>query len=227
MFERYTEKARRTIFFGRHEASEFGYEQIEADFLLLGLARENPELTMRWLGLNYAQLRESLAQLYPGNERIATSVDLPLSNASKRALAYASEEADRLGDRHIGTEHLFLGLLREGCAASKMLKTRHQNWKGVRKAIAKDPDRREMKGARSQPPSKGLQMKFVTEDGEEIAVIPWQVQAPRIGEAIRFLDEDGAEHTYRILDLCWSMKDSQIPSLRDSEILLIVREEQP
>src|SRR5207249_8363017 len=46
-------------------------------------------------------------------ERISTSVDLPLSVEAKRVLAFAAEESERLGNRHIGTEHLLLGLLRE------------------------------------------------------------------------------------------------------------------
>jgi len=46
-------------------------------------------------------------------EKVSTSVDLPLSNECKRVLAYAAEEAERLGHKHIGTEHLLLGLLRE------------------------------------------------------------------------------------------------------------------
>lgn len=221
MFERYTEEARRVIFFGRYEASQFGCQFIEADFLLLGLARENPSLTVRWLGLNYGQLRENIAQLYTRGERIATNVDLPLSNESKRVLAYAAEEAERLGHRHIGTEHLFLGLLREGCVASKMLKARHQDLKDVRKAMSKDPDRQEMKSAKML---SSADMKIVAEDGREIAIIPWQGQAPRIGEAIWIRDAEGIEITYRILDLRWCLRDPHIPNL--SDILLTVRKEQ-
>ena len=224
MFERYTEKARRIIFYGRYEASEFGCQRIEADFLLLGLAHESPELTMRWLGVNYEQLRETLALTYTNAQRIAANVDLPLSNTSKRALAYAAEEADRLGDRHIGTEHLFLGLLREGCAASTMLKARHQNWKDVRKAIFKDPDRHEIKTAKLW---SSMDMKIVAEDGREIAVIPWLGQTPRVGEAIWIPDANGGETTYRILDAHWAIKDAQAADLSGSEILLTVRKERP
>lgn len=223
MFERYTEKARRTIFYGQYEASDFGYEFIETDFLLLGIARENPELTMRWLGMDYAQLRKSLAELYPRSEPIA-KVEMPLSNASKRVLAYAAEEADRLRDRHIGTEHLFLGLLREGCAASEILKAHRQGLKDVRKAIAKDPDRQEIKMAKFR---SLMEARIVTEDGREVAIIPWPGQMPRIGEAIGIPDADGAETMYRILDLRWCVKDLQTPDSRESEILLTVRKEQP
>jgi ATP-dependent Clp protease ATP-binding subunit ClpC len=58
-------------------------------------------------------------------EKVSTSVDLPLSNECKRVLAYAAEEAERLSHKHIGTEHLLLGLLREEkCFAAEMLHER-------------------------------------------------------------------------------------------------------
>lgn len=225
MFERYTDAARRVIFYGRYEASGFGCDRIEPDFLLLGIARENPELCTRWLDANYAELRERIARLYTRGEPIATNVDLPLSNPSKRSLRNAGEEADRLGDRHIGTEHLFLGLLHEDCTASKMLKARRQDLKTVRKETSKD--RVEMKAERSRVSRMGLQMKLVAEDGAEIAVIPWQAQMPRIGESIRLPDKKSGEAIYRVRDLCWRMRDSEWSGLWISEVLLTVQKEQP
>lgn len=224
MFERYTEKARRVIFFGRYEASQFGCEFIEADFLLLGLARENPALTVRWLGVNHAQLRESIARLYTRGERIATNVDLPLSNESKRVLAYAAEEAERLADSNIGTEHLFLGLLREDGTASKMLKARMENVQNVRAAIAQEPRQSD---TRQPSYSPTVQIKLTTEDGDDVAAFLWQGRVPAIGEAIRVPRGDGTETIYRIRDLCWRMKNSIGADSRISEILLTARIEQP
>lgn len=115
MFERYTEKARRVIFFGRYEASQFGSPLIETEYLLLGLLREDKDLADRLLHFPQAieDIRKEIERNNQGREKIHTSVDLPLSNESKRVLVYAADEADRLGDKHIGTEHLLLGLLRE------------------------------------------------------------------------------------------------------------------
>src|SRR6516164_11556168 len=115
MFERYTEKARRVIFFARYEASEIGSSYIESEFLLLGLLREGKSVVTRWLGEGDWQtiLREEVRKSGYTGEKISTSVDLPLSNESKRVLAYAAEEAERLSHKHIGTEHMLLGLLRE------------------------------------------------------------------------------------------------------------------
>src|SRR5947208_15022880 len=60
-----------------------------------------------------ASIRKQIESHTTAREKVSTSVDLPLSNESKRVLAYAAEEAERLGHKHIGTEHLLLGLLRE------------------------------------------------------------------------------------------------------------------
>src|SRR5882724_8069291 len=127
MFERYTEKARRVIFFARYEASQFGSPYIETEHLLLGLLREDKALTNRFLR-SHASV-ESIRKQIEGHttirEKVSTSVDLPLSNECKRVLAYAAEEAERLSHKHIGTEHLLLGLLREEkCFAAEILQER-------------------------------------------------------------------------------------------------------
>lgn len=113
MFERYTEKARRVIFFARYEASQFGSPYIETEHLLLGIVREDKGLANRFLKAEAASIRQQVENQTIVRESVSTSVDLPLSNESKRVLAYAAEEAERLCHKHIGTEHLFLGLLRE------------------------------------------------------------------------------------------------------------------
>ena len=123
MFERYTEKARRVIFFARYEASNYGSKEIDTEHLLLGLLRENKAL-YRWLPkLDLEAIRQRIDQDLPRLPSIPTNVDLLLSEASKRILKYAFDEAELLEHKHIGTEHLFLGLLdEEDCAAAKLLR---------------------------------------------------------------------------------------------------------
>ena len=127
MFERYTEKARRVIFFARYEASQFGSPYIETEHLLLGLLREDKALTNRFLRSHGSieSIRKQIEGRTAIREKVSTSVDLPLSQESKRVLAYAAEEAERLAHKHIGTEHLLLGLLREEkCFAAEVLHER-------------------------------------------------------------------------------------------------------
>lgn len=114
MFERYTEKARRVIFFARYEASQFGSPYIETEHLLLGILRADAALSRRLLpNASFGELHKEIEARTTSYQKIPTSVDMPLSNESKRVLAHAAEEAERLRDKHIGSEHLLLGLLRE------------------------------------------------------------------------------------------------------------------
>ena len=126
MFERYTEKARRVVFFARYEASQFGSPYIETEHLLLGLLREDKWISMRAIP-NYSaeSIRQQIEKATLSRKPIPASVDLPLSSECKRVMAYAAEEAEKLSHDHIGTEHLFLGLLGEnGCFAARLLKER-------------------------------------------------------------------------------------------------------
>jgi len=125
MFERYTEKARRVIFFARYEASQLGAASIESEHILLGLVREDQGLVRRFF-LAPAEVigavRREVEARHGAPPRASLTVDLPLSGESKQALSFADEEAQRLGDRHIGSEHLLLGLLRvEGAIAAGIL----------------------------------------------------------------------------------------------------------
>jgi ATP-dependent Clp protease ATP-binding subunit ClpC len=142
MFERYTEKARRVIFFARYEASQFGSPYIETEHLLLGLLREDKALTNRFLRshISVDAIRKQVEAHTTIREKVSTSVDLPLSNECKRVLAYAAEEAERLGHKHIGTEHLLLGLLREETSfAAELLKERGVQLATVREELARTP----------------------------------------------------------------------------------------
>ena len=116
MFERYTEKARRVIFFARYEASQFGAQAIEPEHILLGLLREDKMLAQRYFrspNSTVESIRKEIEERTPLREKVSASVDLPLSPVAKRILNFAVDESERLQNRHIGTEHLLLGILRE------------------------------------------------------------------------------------------------------------------
>jgi ATP-dependent Clp protease ATP-binding subunit ClpC len=141
MFERYTEKARRVIFFARYEASQFGAPAIEPEHLLLGLMREDKTLTGRFFPraqITIESIRREIEGRTLLRERIPTSVELPLAPETKRVLSYSHEESDRLQHRHIGTEHLLLGLLREERSmAAQILFERGLRLPAVRDEIAR------------------------------------------------------------------------------------------
>ena len=126
MFERYTEKARRVIFFARYEASQFGSHSIEPEHLLLGLLREDKELFTKFLpdpSSTIAAMRKKIeSDLAVMSEKVSASVDLPLSQSAKRVLNLAAAQSEKMQHRHIGTEHLLFALIEEGQSlASRVL----------------------------------------------------------------------------------------------------------
>ena len=123
MFERYTEHARRVIFFGRYEASQFGSDGIEPEHLLLALYRDDASLMNRFVPGSQVAVRQQIERENPPRPRVSTNADLPLSHPAKRVLAYGAEEAERMHHSHIGAEHLLLGLLREPSLAARILES--------------------------------------------------------------------------------------------------------
>ena len=114
MFERFSDKARRVIFFARYEASQFGSPAIGTEHLLLGIVREAQKLLLSLSpSATGERIRERVGELVPLGAKIPTTVELPFSEPARRALNFALEEADRLGDQTISTRHLVMGLLRE------------------------------------------------------------------------------------------------------------------
>ncbi len=139
MFERYTERARRVLFFARYEASQLGSISIETEHLLLGLIREGKGLTSRIFArshLSIENIRKEIEGRTVFREKVSTSVEIPFSAETKRVLQFAAEEADRLLHNYIGTEHLLLGILREErSVASTVLSEKGMRLKAVREDI--------------------------------------------------------------------------------------------
>ena len=117
MFERYTERSRRVIFFARYEALQYGSPVIAPEHILLGLMREDKTLSNRFFPfrtpITVDTIRRDVEERITLRDRIPQSSELHLSNATKQVLFYANEESRQLRNRHLGPEHLLLGLVRE------------------------------------------------------------------------------------------------------------------
>ena len=140
MFERFSEKARRVIFFARYEASQFGSSYMETEHLLLGILREDKGLSFRLLGSHAAieSIRRQIDGMSPQREKISTSVDLPLAEEMKQVLRHAMEDSESMHSEHVEVYHLMLGLLREEQSlAAEILRER-----GVTADQARDKTRR-------------------------------------------------------------------------------------
>jgi len=126
MFERFTEAARRVIFFARYEASQIGSATIDPEHLLLGLMRRDTRPSHFLQSPDdIASIRKAIESSAAVREKIPTSVDVPLSRDSKLALNNACEEAEALGDRSIDTCHLVLGVMSLETSVAVELLERH------------------------------------------------------------------------------------------------------
>ena len=113
MFEKYNEKARRALFFARYEASKLGSRVIESEHILLGILREGEE-TVTEIFRRFQVKPEDIRREIEGErvfvERISSTAELPLSEESKKILAYASHEAESMlhdrEDREISTREI-------------------------------------------------------------------------------------------------------------------------
>lgn len=127
MFERFTEQARRVLFFARYEASQLGSTAIHSEHLLLGLLRERKgisEQIFEIAGLDSLAVHFEIGHEAADRPRIATSVEIPIAPDAKAVLQHAADEADGLKHNHIGTEHLLLGLLHHPESAAGAILTR-------------------------------------------------------------------------------------------------------
>ncbi|MBL8112093.1 MAG: ATP-dependent Clp protease ATP-binding subunit [Acidobacteria bacterium] len=136
MFEKYNEKARRALFFARYEASKLGSKVIESEHILLGVLREGEDIIKEIFG-RFNVKPDDIRREIEGDrvfvERVSSTQELPLSEESKKILAYASHEAESMMHPYVGTEHLLIGILRvEPCVAGRILAAHGFNLYGVR-----------------------------------------------------------------------------------------------
>jgi enamine deaminase RidA (YjgF/YER057c/UK114 family) len=116
MIERYTEAARRILFYSRYEAAQLGSMSIEPEHLLLGLMRGSTAITSALFvraQISTDAIRDDIIRRQAMGQKVSSSVEIPFSTATKRVLQYTAEEADRMDSSAIDAEHLLLAILRE------------------------------------------------------------------------------------------------------------------
>ena len=139
MFERYTDDARRAMFFARHAATLSGSIRIESEHLLFGLVREGGPSLLQLVPTLSEQIRERIPDETSDSESSSPPLIMPLSDECKWILAYAADEADSLKHRHIASEHFLLAILREdSCAAARLLSKLGARLEVLRQRIASE-----------------------------------------------------------------------------------------
>jgi len=241
MFERYTEGARRTIFFGRYEASQFGSPFIESEHILLGILREGRKTLAAVLGLNgkEEEIRASIVASIQQGEKFSTSVDLPLTDECKRIFAFAAEEAMRANQKYIGLEHLTLGILRENCLAARILGKQGLTLESARKLIAGAKEQLEAAASsRSPTPAeisaastpaqevpetrRPVTMRVVIKcESKILLAYRSHFGPPRIGESILIRNAEGTGESYRVQDIIWELSLDEAIVLKEVDVRVV------
>ena len=183
LFEKYNEKSRRALFFARYEASKLGSRVIESEHILLGILREGEESIvelLQRLEVKPEDLRREIEGERVFVERISSTAELPLSEESKKILAYASHEAESMVHSAVGSEHLLIGVLRvDGCLAQRVLVQQGLEVAKVREQVAAI--------ARERASRRGKQdLPFLTEFGRDLTALAQQDHFdPLIGRDVR------------------------------------------
>lgn len=117
MFERFTERARKVILLAKEEAKRFNHDYIGTEHILLGLIKEGQgvaAIVLQNLGLSLRKIRMEIEKLVKVGTSTKMTDDMPFTPRAKKVMELAMDEARSLGHNYIGTEHLLLGLIREG-----------------------------------------------------------------------------------------------------------------
>ncbi|MCX6012830.1 MAG: ATP-dependent Clp protease ATP-binding subunit [Chloroflexi bacterium] len=137
-FEKFTDRARRVLTYAQEEAERFNHSHIGTEHILLGLLRESEGVAAKVfvnLGVDSDKIRTSV-ELMIGRGDKPTSNEIGLTPRAKKVIELAVDEARRLNHHYIGTEHLLLGLLREGeGVAANVLESLGINLEKVRNEI--------------------------------------------------------------------------------------------
>jgi len=117
MFNRFTERARKVVILAKEEARRFNHDYIGTEHILLGLVREGEGVAasvLQKMGVSLEKIRLEIEKLVQPGPTTQIIGDIPFTPRAKKTLELAAEEARALGHNYIGTEHLLLGLIREG-----------------------------------------------------------------------------------------------------------------
>ena len=127
MFERFTDRARRVVVLAQEEARMLNHYYIGTEHILLGLIHEGEGVAakaLESLGISLDAVRQQVEEII-GQGQQAPSGHIPFTPRAKQVLELSRREAEQLGHNYIGTEHILLGLIREGGGVAAQVLVKH------------------------------------------------------------------------------------------------------
>jgi ATP-dependent Clp protease ATP-binding subunit ClpC len=246
-FNRFTERARKVILLAKEEARRFNHDYIGTEHLLLGLVKEGEGVAaavLNSLGLDSDSIRVEVEKLVQSGPNRAKQTDIPFTPKAKKVIELSMDEARNLGHNYIGTEHLLLGLIREGDGvASQVLINLGLDLKTVRdevmnllgssvpgSTIAMDSGKRRKKSKTPALDSFGRDLTEMARTEELDPVIGRQKEIQRVIQILSrrkknnpvLIGEAGVGKTAIVEGLAQKIVSGDVPELLNGKRLMIL-----
>ena len=225
MFERFTDRARRVVVLAQEEARMLDHNYIGTEHLLLGLIHEGEGVAAKALeamGISLDAVRQQVEEII-GRGQEAPSGHIPFTPRAKRVLELSLRESGQLGHNYIGTEHILLGLIREGeGVAAQVLVKLGADLNRVRQMVIQLLDARGTEG-RTKPRStragviEDILARLDSMDGRLTAIERWVGMGPDV----RDLDQEIAQLRRDKEAAIESQDFEAAAAIRDAEVRLL------